>query len=136
MKANHIFLLTGISIALVIIYNAYQRRRKDVPVFIRKRLINNYNARTIPPFGVFITESQKDNKDLHKHEKTHWIQYQKKGLLNYYADYATELNKYGYDKMPMEQEARLGESDYCKENYTDCVRNGSSNTVFNPIFRK
>ena len=45
------------------------------------------------------------------------------------------MKQFGYDKMPMEMEARANESDYCKENYTECVRNGKSNTVNNPNFR-
>ncbi|WP_204343853.1 hypothetical protein [Psychroserpens algicola] len=65
----------------------------------------------------------------------HWKQYQKKGLIGFYYDYYNELKIYGYDKMPMEIEARFWESDNCKLNYTECVRSGKSVTVFNPDFR-
>lgn len=45
------------------------------------------------------------------------------------------MKQFGYDKMPMEIEARKNESDYCKNNYTECVRNGTAKTVYNPNFR-
>ena len=45
------------------------------------------------------------------------------------------MKQYGYDKMPMEKEARKNETEYCKENYTGCVRTGQAQTVFNPNFR-
>ena len=42
----------------------------------------------------------------------------------------------GYDKNPYEIEARSVEDEYCKLNYTECVRSGKSNTAYNPNFRK
>lgn len=135
MKPKHILTGIGIFAGLAIIYNAYQRRRKDTPIFIRKNLAKNFNARTIPPFGIYVKESEKDNKALIEHEKIHWKQYQERGLINFYSQYAKEIKQYGYDKMPMEKEARKNETEYCKENYTECVRTGQSQTVFNPKFR-
>ena len=35
-----------------------------------------------------------------------------------------------------EIEARENESEYCKLNYTECVRTGESVTAYNPNFRK
>lgn len=98
-------------------------------------MAGNYSARTIPPFGIYIKESEKDNQALIDHELIHWKQYQDGGLLNYYLTYASQMKQYGYDKMPMEQEARTNESDYCKENYTECVKDGQAKTVYNPNFR-
>lgn len=118
-----------------IIFNIIQRARKSIPVFFKKSLFKKYNARTIPPFGIYIKESEKDNKELVDHEKVHWKQYQKNGLINYYKNYLKQLKKYGYDKMPMEQAARKNETEYCKQNYTKCVRTGESKTVYNPVFR-
>ena len=116
-------------------YNFYQRKRKDAPIFYKKSLAKNYNARTIPPFGIYIKESEKDNESLLEHELVHWNQYKKMGLINFYMQYVKELKQYGYDKMPMEKEARENEDEYAKENYTQAVRQGYANTVFNPKFR-
>ena len=134
MEAKYSLAIAGTILIGLVIYNAAQRRRILPPVFVRKTLAKNYNARTIPPFGIFIAESQKDNKALLDHELVHWNQYQKMGLLNFYAQYLSEKKKHGYDNMPMEIEARRNESEHCKTNYTECVRNGTSKTVHNPNF--
>jgi hypothetical protein len=117
-----------------VIYNEIQKSNKP-KVYYRKTLSNNYNARTIPPFGIYILESQKDNLELLNHELIHWKQYQEKGLVNFYLDYLTQYNAYGYDEMPMEFDARINENDFCKLNYTYCVRNGMANTIYQPNFR-
>lgn len=135
MKTEHILTGIGIFSILAIMYNAHQRRRREIPIFFQQSLSKNYNARTIPPFGIYVKESEKNNEALIEHEKTHWKQYQKKGLVKFYMDYARELKQYGYDKMPMEKEARKNESDYCQKNYTECVRTGQAQTVYNPHFR-
>ena len=122
-------------VGLFVTYNYVQRNRKKPPVFYRKKLAKNYNARTIPPFGIFIKEDEKNNKELLEHELTHWKQYEEKGFIDYYVDYTKQMKQFGYDKMPMEIEARKNESDYCKNNYTECVRNGTAKTVYNPNFR-
>ncbi len=128
--------ILGLLLGTAIIYNELQKKRDTPPIYIRKKLRLNYNGRTIPPFGIYITEAQKDNKALLEHELVHWRQYQQKGLIRFYFDYAGQLKKHGYDQMPMEKEARVNESDYCKENYTECVRNGTAKTVHNPNFRE
>jgi hypothetical protein len=98
----------------------------------------NYNAKVVPPFGIYINKSQSDNSLLLQHEMVHWKQYKSTGALLFYLRYFTEYVIYGYDNMPMEIEARkeVGESKYCIKNYTECVRNGKSKTVSNPNFRK
>lgn len=133
--STKIISLLAIASGIVITYNIIQRRRKKPPIFFKKELAKNYNARTIPPFGIFIKESEKDNKELIDHEIVHWKQYQNKGLIRFYIDYAKEMKELGYDKMPMEKEARVNESEYCQNNYTECVRNGQAKTVYNPNFR-
>lgn len=117
------------------VYNLIQKNRKDVPVYYKNRLYKNYNARTIPPFGIYVNKKNKNNAELLNHEKIHWKQYQDKGLINYYSEYLNEINNFGYDNSPMEISARINESNYCKTNYTDCVRTGKSKTIFNPHFR-
>lgn len=135
MKTKSTVIIFGTILGSIIIYNEYQKRRKSVPVFFFNSLPENYNAMTIPPFGIFVKESEKANQELINHEKIHWQQYQNKGLINFYHQYFTELKKFGYDKMPMEQVARINESAYCIENYTECVKNGQAKTVFNPNFK-
>lgn len=107
-------------------------------IIVKKTLPNNYNAQTIPPFGIFVNEQNKENENLIKHELIHWQQYQKKGIILFYASYFLNNILNGYDKNPMEIEARkkVGENEHCQLNYTNCVRNGKSITVFNPNFRK
>lgn len=136
MKTGHILIaIAGTSVLGFIIYNNIQKKLPSPPIRFKKTLAKNYNALTIPPFGIYIKESEKDNQKLIAHEIVHWKQYQKMGLLNYYFSYFKQLKEYGYDNMPMEQEARKNESEYCRENYTECVRTGDASTVHNPIFR-
>lgn len=134
MSTKKVLIGTAIVLGAFAIYNARQKRRPP-QIYYRKKMAGNYNARTIPPFGVYILESQRDNLELLNHELVHWKQYQEKGLINFYLDYNRELNQYGYDQMPMEIEARANETDFCKKNYTYCVRNGIAKTVYNPEFR-
>lgn len=94
-----------------------------------------YNARCIPPFGIIMNQKFKGNQKLMDHEMVHWSQFQRMGLARFYIQYAKELRAYGYDGMPMEIEARYHENDYCKANYTYCVRNGLAETVYNPNFQ-
>ncbi len=123
-------------VLIITIYSVIQRNRSRYPVYFVKSTFGNYNARTVPPFGIYINELQKGNIELINHEKIHWDQYKKKGLIPFYFQYTKQACEYGYDKMPMEMEARANESDYCKENYSECVRIGLAKTVYNPNFRK
>ncbi|MDD3686864.1 MAG: hypothetical protein PHE56_08875 [Bacteroidales bacterium] len=124
------------TIGLLIIKNANQRTNSKPAIKIAKALPGNYNALTLPPFGIYITEKEKGNLLLLQHELKHWQQYQKLGLLKYYNTYYQQYVKYGYDKMPMEIEARVGETEYAKSHYTKAVRSGKANTIYNPEFRK
>jgi hypothetical protein len=127
--------ITVIGIGALTIYSMSQRKKKP-DLFVKSSLPFGFNAITVPPFGIFIKKDHADNKALLQHELIHWRQYQNAGLLRYYVCYGCQLAKYGYDGMPMEQEARVNENDYCKENYTECVRCGLSNTVCADNFRK
>jgi hypothetical protein len=135
-KKNIITISTLTAITFVAAFVYFKRKKDKVSVFYVDKMIKNYNARTIPPFGIFILKKEKNNINLLNHELTHWNQFKKMGLFKYYFNYFKELNNFGYDKMPMEFEARLNENDYCKNNYTQCVREGISNTVNNKNFRK
>jgi hypothetical protein len=131
-------ILIGTSIIGTIVFIAYcmkQRKNDNPKIFLRKKLVNNYNSNMLPPFGVFIKESEKDNQVLIEHELMHWNQFQRDGLIPFLVNYSKEASQKGYDKNLYEIEARTKETGYCKENYTECVRNGTAKTVYNPNFR-
>lgn len=119
------------------IYNELQKRNNKPKIYYNNTITGNYNARTIPPFGIFIKPKQKDNKMLLNHELVHWKQYQEMGLIKFYANYSSYNNELGYDLNPMEIEARIltGEKQECIYGYTECVRNGTALTVQNENFR-
>ena len=137
MNGKVIGLSVSIGCSLAFIYYCWKQRQNDNPrIFYRENLANNNNARTVPPFGILVKESEKDNRALLEHEMVHWRQFQREGLLRFVFGYAMESATNGYDRNKYEIEARANEVEYCKTNYTECVRNGRSNTVFNPGFRK
>lgn len=124
------------ALGALVVYTMYRRYSNKTPVYYIDSIAANFNARTIPPFGVFIKKSEKNNIELLKHELIHWNQFQKLGLIGFYTTYIREHIKKGYDLNRLEIEARKNESNYCKTNFTTCVRSGESNTVYNPNFRK
>lgn len=127
-----------LAISSLIIYNEIQKRNQNPPIFYLKKLYKNYNGFIFPPLGIFIKESEKNNMILLKHELIHWQQYQREGLLGFLVNYSIMAKKHGYDMNPYEIEARhkSGECKNCLTNYTNCVRNGTSKTVYNPLFRQ
>lgn len=133
MKWSTLLTIAAVGTAVVAVAGRRKRRRK--PKIIITPLIQ-YNAKCLPPFGIFVDPRHAHNKNLIDHELRHWDQYQDKGLLRYHLDYICELAMYGYDKMPMEIEARANEPDDVKTDYTNAVRDGRSLTVYNPDFRK
>ncbi len=138
MKPSRNVLITIVIIIIIlfVIYCQYQRKNSTPPVYYKRKLLFNYNGYNIPPFGIFIREDQRSNEGLLLHELVHWKQFQQYGLFPYLINYSKEAILHGYDKNIYEIEARFTESDYCKYNYTECVRSGLSNTVYNPNFRK
>lgn len=134
MSVKNIVIGVGLLTGLLVLYNAKQKRNNTPNIYFKKKLRGSFNAITIPPFGIWVLESQKNNQALINHELVHWKQYQEKGYFKFYADLESERQKYGYDLMPMEIEARANENEYCKTNYTECVRTGQSKTVYNPNF--
>lgn len=71
----------------------------------------------IPPIGIFILKKHKGDKKILTHDLTHWRQYNKHGFLEFYLKYLFEYIFIGYDKMPMEMEARQNETEEIKNNY-------------------
>lgn len=69
-------------------------------------------AVTYPPFGIFLRRgwwgeaSVARREALLSHERVHWAQYERYGLLGFYARYIFYSLRYGYRNHPMEIEAR------------------------------
>ena len=127
-----VLIIGGTLMAIHIVLS--ELRKKSPSITYVEKMPFGYNAMTIPPFGIIIDEKEKENIELLNHELIHWKQYQSMGL-GYYVNYAIGSIKYGYDAHPMELEARSNETEYCKKNYTACVRNGLARTVKDKHFR-
>lgn len=116
-------------------YSQYKRKLNYVNVYYVDSMPNSYNGMSIPPFGVFIDKSEKDNDVLLAHELIHWNQFRREGMMML-PRYILETWKNGYDKNKYEIEAFQNEDKYCRKHYTECVRSGVAKTVYNPNFRK
>lgn len=125
-----------IGLGALTVFSIIQRNRKAAPVYYVNWLPFNFNGLSLPPFGIFIRKEQQHNEALKLHELVHWKQYKRYGLFLFLLKFVYHQAKDGYDKNPLEIEARFNESDFCKANYTHCVRNGLAKTVSNPDFRK
>lgn len=126
----------GASVALLLY--AEKQRKNDTPkIFYKKKLIGGHNGLAIFPIGIFIKESERNNKMLLDHEMVHWKQFQREGFIPFLVKYGIEAFKKGYDHNKYEIEARTlsGERPKCVQNYTSCVKCGVAATVNNPNFR-
>lgn len=67
-------------------------------------------AITIPPFGIIIEKKFKMEGNrkgsILSHERIHWEQYKRMGLVGFYYNYFKGYLKYGRKYSPMEREAR------------------------------
>lgn len=106
----------------------------DPTIYYVSWLPFNYNGMATP-FGIFINKKYKNSRELLNHEVIHYRQMENKGLF-FFIDYIKENITKGYDKNKYEIEARIDESNFCKFNYTYCVRNGLAKTAYNKKFRK
>jgi hypothetical protein len=131
---NAIFTIVFLIIIWDIVTSKLNSRPAIIPV---RKLPYNYNSMTIPPFGILVQVEDLHNKRLIKHELEHWKQYMQLGFIMFYRFYFFQLLLYGYDKMPLEVNARIaaGEDTYCLHNYTYCVKNGYAKTISDPEFR-
>ena len=134
-KKETILGISIISIVAFFIYCRKQRKNDNPRIFYVKNTFRNYNGYIVPPFGIVIKNTEKDNADFHKHEMTHWKQWQSGGIF-FLIDWLKEQKQKGYDLNKYEIEARKksGETAYCQTNYIFCVRNGMAK-AFNPNFR-
>lgn len=124
-----------VSLVILLLYSVKQRKNDNPRVFYKDRLPFGFNGFVIPAIGIFIKKDHKDSDHLLRHELVHWQQYQREGMIPFLYNYTKEQLKNGYDANPYEIEARYEESEYCKNNYTECVRKGDALTVYNPNFR-
>lgn len=92
-------------------------------------VLHPYRAMTIPPFGIFIKKQYKNDKKILNHDIVHWKQYQELGLLTFYFRYFKQFIRYGYDKMPMEIEARYEEDGYAKKHYSKVYHDSNKNSI-------
>ena len=60
----------------------------------------------LPPVGIYLLPDHYYDRELIRHEGRHWLQYERMGLLKFYAAYAWYTLRYGYDNNPMEVDAR------------------------------
>jgi hypothetical protein len=63
----------------------------------------------LAPWGIYILPEAMYSQRLIRHEQQHWRQYERMGLLRYYAVYLWLLLRHGYRNHPMEVEARSAE---------------------------
>lgn len=119
----------------LLVYSYYKRKKSKVNVYYLDNLPLNYNGLIVPPIGIFINKSKRDSEELLNHELIHWEQYKTEGL-KMIPKYIVESIRNGYDRNKYEIKAREGESEFCKTNYTHCVRNGLAKTSHNKNFRK
>lgn len=134
MKVQPIIIALLVILAIDFIIAQFNSNPK---VVVKDKLPFNYNAQTIPPFGIRVQTEDQDNEMLLKHELVHWKQYQATGAIIFHIRYALQSLLFGYDKMPMEIEARQlsGEKAECLTDYTNCVRNGTASTITDLNFR-
>lgn len=71
----------------------------------------------LAPFCILIRKKYKGNFGLLRHEVIHWKQAERMYYILFYIRYLIQLLLFGYDNMPMELEARQGESVYGMWNY-------------------
>ena len=135
MKHGTKVLLVGAG--LLVTHLALRELRKKPPqIKVVDYIPGNFNGLALPPFAVYVTQANADNQELINHELIHWKQYQRMGLIPFYANYLRDYIIHGYDLHPMEQEARSNENFYCRTNYTECIRDGQAATAHNPDFRR
>lgn len=127
----------AISLVSVLVLDYLIAKVNKPRIIVKDKLPFNYNAQTIPPLFIMVQKEDAENKKLMEHELVHWSQYQKTGAIIFHMKYFLQNLVYGYDKMPLEVEAReyVGEDKYCQANYTECVRNGKSITIQDKMFR-
>lgn len=111
-KRVYLYTYLGSIVALVIflsIFSSY-KIKKNAHVTYVDSLPGSLMAVTIPPFGIFIENKYKDEGDgkgsILAHERIHWLQYQERGLFEFYNDYISGWLRDGRLYNEMEADAR------------------------------
>lgn len=81
---------------------------KPMNWLLRTVLQSGVRAITLPPFGIYIKAVYEHDATVLAHEAVHWAQYERMGLLTFYATYIWYSVRYGYYNNPLEVEARAG----------------------------
>jgi len=72
--------------------------------------LTGFDGITLPPFGIFIVQERLNDQRLRRHERAHWDQAQRLGVIRFYARYLWLNLRHGYKNNPMEIEARAAET--------------------------
>lgn len=84
--------------------------KKERIYYLPVDILGTQMAATIPPFGIFIEDDYEHEGDasgsILRHEKVHWEQYRKMGLIRFYYCYLSEYINHGRIYHSMEEEAR------------------------------
>lgn len=95
---------------LILIILILNIRRTERVVYLPVEIPGSQLAATVPPFGIFIEKKYEDEGDgpgsILRHERVHWDQYHRMGLLRFYYCYMTEYIRHGRIHHWMEEEAR------------------------------
>jgi len=99
--------LSRILLVTVVILNFTKKERI---CFLPFDIPGSQMAATIPPFGIFIEKEYRDEGDgpgsILSHERVHWEQYRRMGLMRFHYCYLNEYIKHGRIHHSMEEEAR------------------------------
>lgn len=100
-----------ILIVAMVLYIVLKNKKSmnSEPKFITMPLPGDRKAVTMPPFGVYIEKDVENDQAVIKHEKCHWNQYQRKGLIDFYKEYISLKSDHDYNDNPMEQECFIAE---------------------------
>jgi hypothetical protein len=97
-------------VAILLIVIGLNFFKKEMVFYTPVKIPTSLMSMTIPPFGIFIEKKYKNEGNgsgsLLQHEKKHWAQYKRMGLIKFYFQYSKEFIKYGRYAGPMEKEAR------------------------------
>ena len=104
-KKRLVFL--GLIFTVLFVLNLF---KAPVVIYLPFNLPDELKGTTIPPFGMFILEKYKDEKNPNactvlQHEMEHWNQYRQMGLFSFHYQYLKEFVVNGRVNHWMEREA-------------------------------
>jgi hypothetical protein len=104
-KKRLVFL--GLIFTVLFVFNLF---KTPVVIYLPFNLPDELKGTTIPPFGIFILEKYKNEKNPNactvlQHELEHWNQYTQMGLFSFHYHYLKEFLVNGRINHWMEREA-------------------------------